>query len=355
VKILLAGDFQFAWYEEACAKALESLGHRVIRFQWNSYFRGLVGKLEHHFVIPGPGVLGLNQGLLNLAVVEQPELVFVWRGVHVWSRTLRRIRQTTKACLVAYNHDDPFSPSYARSDNLHQRRLWSCFRAAIPEYDLNLTVRRLNIEEYLQAGARRVHLLKQFFVPEIHRPIHLTDDEMKQFSCDVVFVGHYEPDGRVECLRALIEQRIQVRLFGSNWSQGVLRSLYDPLGPVQTVYLEEYAKVLNAAKICLAFLSKHNRDSCTSRSFEIPACGALMLSERSPDLVALYQEDQEAVFFSSPGELVEKTQWLLNHDATRKKIAQAGYHQCLSKGHDVVSRMKELIEITFQAGSLSRG
>ncbi|WGU68927.1 glycosyltransferase [Capnocytophaga canimorsus] len=45
------------------------------------------------------------------------------------------------------------------------------------------------------------------------------------------------------------------------------------------------------------FLSKLNNDQYTRRCFEIPACGTMMLSERTPTLQEFYTENEEIVFF----------------------------------------------------------
>ena len=46
------------------------------------------------------------------------------------------------------------------------------------------------------------------------------------FRNDVVFVGHYEPDGRVETLNYLARQGVSVRVFGPLWDN---RASLDPV------------------------------------------------------------------------------------------------------------------------------
>jgi spore maturation protein CgeB len=70
-----------------------------------------------------------------------------------------------------------------------------------------------------------------------------------------------------------------------------------------------------------------------------------MLSERTDDLKKLYKEDEEAVFFSCPEELVEKAKVLLKNEIRRKQIAKAGRQRCTADGHDVVNRMRQLCRV----------
>jgi spore maturation protein CgeB len=102
----------------------------------------------------------------------------------------------------------------------------------------------------------------------------------------------------------------------------------------------EYAKALCGADICLCFLSKINRDVYTRRCFEIPACGRLLLAERTYELQTLFKEDEEACFFSSEEELTNKVCWLLENPTIRNKIAESGQKRVWKDGHDIYSRTK---------------
>ena len=97
--------------------------------------------------------------------------------------------------------------------------------------------------------------------------------------------------------------------------------------------------------MCLCFLSKLNRDTYTRRCFEIPACGKLLLSERTEDLMKMFTEDEEAVFFSTPEELVEKALWLSQHPEDVERIARAGMQRVHLDGHSVKDRMKEFVTV----------
>lgn len=347
IRILIAGDYRYPWYEKACADALEHLGHEVIRFSWRGYFATVPGRIEEHLAWSGPVTWQVNRALARAGAENEIDVLLVWRGVHVTSDTLRLIRrQNPRSILVSYNNDDPFGPIYAsRSASIHQRRLWVRFRQSIPEYDLNLVARPINVLEYRAAGARDVRVFMQYFVPQLHRPRELTPDERQRYECDVVFVGHYEADGREQYLSALARAGLKVRVFGTGWPNVVLTRIFHELPIVCPVYGDDYSKALCGAKLCLCFLSRLNRDSYTRRTFEIPACGRLMLSERTTDLTRLFAEDREAVYFGSEAELVEKAIFYVNDDVRRESMAKAGLDRAWRSGHDVVSRMVEITKI----------
>ena len=92
-------------------------------------------------------------------------------------------------------------------------------------------------------------------------------------------------------------------------------------------------------------MSKLNRDTYTTRCFEIPACGSLLLSERTDDLRLMFREMEEAVFFSSPEELVEKALWLKSRPDEIERIAAAGMRRVQEDCHSAEGRMRQLVAV----------
>lgn len=350
MKILVAGDWHSELHEEAASHALETLGHTVERFAWHGYFnvpgRSVSSRLANLWCraqnkyLWGGRVNRLNRDLIDLAKRVQPDAVFVYRGTHVFPQTLRALRAVVPGVvLVGYNNDDPFAPG-------HVPGLWRHFIAGLPELDLALAYRHANLEDFRRAGARRVELLRSWYIPERNRPVELSAEERERFGCDVVFIGHYEPDSRLACLEAAVSAGYRVRLYGPPYEwEPVLRKhpVLSRLLPVRLVWGDEYNLALCGAKIALVFLSRLNRDTYTRRSFEIPATGVLMLSEYTEDLTSLYLEGKEAEFFRSPAEMAEKIECYLVDDMRRSKLAAAGQRRAQTDGHDVDSRMHQVL------------
>jgi spore maturation protein CgeB len=343
MRILLAGAYEFVIYEEVCAQALQTLGHQVFRFAWREYFNGILGKAERKYVFNGPNTSRLNRDLLETAKRVSPDVLIVWRGTHILPKTLRRIKEDTRVFLVSYNNDDPFSPYYTTSPQLHHRRLWRLFMSCIPHFSLHFAYRPVNVEDFRRVGGARACLLPPYYIPARNRPIELSTADRERFACDIVFVGHYEPDNRWDYIRALADAGFSVKLFGTGWSRRILGNRWKYFGDVQPVRDEEYTKALCGAKVCLSIFSRMNRDTYTRRTFEIPATGAVMLSEYSRDVERMFEEGTEASFFRSRDELIQKATWLLEDDQRRLRIARAGRERCIRDGHDVESRMRQLV------------
>jgi len=285
----------------------------------------------------------MNAAMRRAIQESDPDVVLVWRGTHVLAQTLAMGRSARRV-LICYNNDDPFSPAYSTGP-LHHRRMWRLFRRRIPDYDIHLVYRPINVGEVRAAGAREVHVFPPYFVPEMDERVALTPEDRQAYGCDIVFIGHYEPDGRFEALKALVDAGVRVRLFGTNWPARTLERLRIGKGPVQPVRGVEYRKALCAASMALCFLSRLNRDVYTRRIFEITACGTLLVSERTSELERWFADGSEAVFFSSPTELVSRVHALLAMPEMVDDIAAAGCARVHADGHSVDGRMEQLLSI----------
>lgn len=348
MKILIAGDWHSELHEEAIFNAFKQLGHESFKFSWHQYFEPEVWikrialplyKAQNKYLI-GPVVSRINSDLLDCALQVQPDMVFIYRGTHIHAETVRRLHQELKnTIIIGYNNDDPFSPQYP-----HWK--WRHFLASVPEYDLTLAYRQHNIAEYRAAGARRIELLRSWFIPERNHPVQLTDAEKEQYACDVVFIGHYEEDGRLAYLEEVARRGWHLRIFGPgyDWNPVIRNSpLLAGHVPVKLLWGEDYNRALCGAKVALCFFSQLNRDTYTRRCFEIPASGTVLMSKHTDDVASLFQADQEAVFFSDVNEMCAGIDRLLVDEALLRRIANAGTQRVWGDGHDVVSRMQNVL------------
>jgi hypothetical protein len=346
MKILVVGDGHSAIHEVAVVEAFKKLGHKVEKFLWSTYFNSqnplvrLWSRIQNKFII-GPTIEKINTDLVCAANQFSPKLIFVYRGTHINQHTITEIKKNLPNTLVyGYNNDDPFADG-------HPPWLWRHFLKSVPKYDLMFAYRYHNLDDFRKIGANRVELLRSWYVREINRPINLLELDKPKYECDVVFIGHYENDGRLEYMEEIVKNGYKLRLFGPGyeWNSLLCKSeVLKHLAPVHTVWNEDYNKALCGAKIALCFFSKLNRDTYTRRCFEIPATGTLLLSEYSDDLASLYQAGVEADFFKTKEEMIRKIRLYLNNDDLRSHIAANGNQRVIIDGHDIVSRMARVID-----------
>jgi hypothetical protein len=109
------------------------------------------------------------------------------------------------------------------------------------------------------------------------------------------------------------------------------------------VYQDDYPRALTGSKTGIGFLRKACPDQHTTRTFEIPACGSLLLAERIQHQ-ELFEEGKEAEFFSSSEELLEKTKFYCSNESATKRIAEGGYKRCRKGKYSYVHHLSTALD-----------
>lgn len=356
MKIVIAADgLGSEIYGDPLKNGFAALGHEVFNFSWKEYFKNhqyadrfnvdgnffssIYYRVQNKFLF-GPAIWRLNKDFLDFCTRCEPDLIFIYRGTHILPSTLGKLKAKVNAKIFGYNNDDPFSKQY-------KKYLWRHYISSIKHYDHIFAYRHHNMLDYSKIGYKNTSLLRSYFIRERNFP-SLVESQGK-YSADVVFVGHFEDDGRDEALIELKKRGVDVKLFGTGWHHSrhfpELKAHFGNIYPVH----EDYNLVLNSAKICLAFLSKLNNDTYTRRNFEIPATGKLMLSEYTEDLASLFTEGVEADYFRSIDELIKKTRYYLANEKSRENVAQAGLCKVHLAGHEVINRAQQIVETYFKS------
>ena len=282
----------------------------------------------------------LSETRINSAILAEirqnpPDLLWIEKGNEVFPWTLNRVREEAPTCrIVSHSEDDLY---------LWHNRSWY-FTFSLRHYDLVFTTKIQNYQpqEFPAMGAKQVVFVYQAFDKYLHRPVELTEEDKCRYGADVGFIGSYE-QARARSLLFLAESGLMVRVWGERWDR------FHRVHPNLTiehraVYGEDYVKALCATHINLCFLRKMNRDQHTSRTFEIPACGAFMLAERTDEHLALFTDGKEAVFYGSDREMLEKARYYLKHKDEREWIARAGRERCLESGHSFHDRLAGMVK-----------
>ena len=75
-----------------------------------------------------------------------------------------------------------------------------------------------NVEQYRSINAQRVELLPPWFVKEKIYPRVLVE-KIDRFCSDVVFIAHYEDDGRIDVVRDVVKAGVKLALYGPEWNR----------------------------------------------------------------------------------------------------------------------------------------
>jgi len=340
LRILYIGEFATPQYDDAMADAFERLGNQVWRLRIHERYlsgRDPLIRLQRRFLL-GPAYVLLWLESLRLAQTVVPDVIYFRKPIEFPPSVLRLLKNRTGAILAEYMNDDPFGPDRRR----HWLRYYHC---SIPLFDVHFAFRKLNVSEFYTAGAIRVEVLWPYYVADMHYPSDLTAEDQQEYTCDAVFIGHGEPDIRVDCFDALVEAGLDFRLGGSGFEPYAVGRPHARLLPTRYVSGDAYARSVQAANCALCFPSRRNRDVLTFRAFEVPACGGVLVAERNSVMERLFRDGGEAFLFSSPQELVTIVRRLKAEPQLRKQVAAQGRKRVVSGGHEVIDRARTVLSI----------
>ena len=339
MKIIYVGPM---WYGSTALlrfRVMQELGHEVVpvdteplkvfeKMQRLHYriVRRFIGELD---------LSGANNSIINAVQQQAIDVVWVDKGVTISPGTLREVKSISpETILVHYNMDNPFGKV---------RHGWRTFLKGAPFYDVHFVAREANVHQYRAIGCRDVRRFYNSYDRNLHRPIRVSEEERKEFGGTVGFIGDYEKE-RSEAMLFLAENDIPVKVWGPNWDRKCKVRHKNLKVTTQFLKGEDYVKAVCSFDINLGFLRKINEDLHTTRSLEIPACGAFMLAERTKEHLDMFSEGIEAEFFSSDNELMDKVKYYMTNDEKRRRIGLGGRKRCIRSGYSYHDRLALLLK-----------
>lgn len=275
----------------------------------------------------------LNEAVVDAVKKQQYDIVWIDKGIFVEGKTLRAIKQIQPNCIIV-----GYSP-----DNMAERHNQSqVFLNSFPYYDYYITTKSYTVESLRQMGCKNILFVNNAYEASFHHPYPLTKEERERLGGKVGFIGAWEEE-RCRSILYLTMHGVPVKVWGGGkWLE--YKGRYPNLKiEDEGLYTEDYNKALSAFDISLCFLRKMNYDLQTTRTMEIPACGSMLMAERTAEHELLFKDKEEAVFFSSDKELLELCRYYIAHEEERKRIAEAGRKRCITSGYSNEETIKKIL------------
>ena len=339
-RLLCIGEMWLGSNARAAFMALRRMGHSIQVMDehlynpapWRSTTMRIIRRLLRPLL-----VRELTLKAKQLTDLFKPQGVFVFKGNAVHPDLIRYFKQRGIPVVnfypdVSFHVHGPYIPR------------------ALPLYDHIFTSKSWGIADMQQQlGTENVSFLEHGFDPEFDHPMHLNDAERTRYGCDVVFIGTWSP--KKEMLLAHLQRSLpatRLMIWGGAWNKSTSPELTTSIVGDEIIG-DAYSKALQAAAICLGILSEvrvgaSSGDTITSRTFNIPACGAFMLHERNEESLRYFKEDEEAAFFATPDELVDRVRFYLANPERRMEVANNGRQRCLQSGYSLDDRMQHIIQ-----------
>lgn len=270
-----------------------------------------------------------NKRLIREVNKLKPDCIFVMKGTDLYPETLKYIRaEHPKIKLACFNPDDPF--------NLNNASSKTSILACMDYYD-HYFIWSKALKSKIEERGIKAHYLPFATDKELIYPVEPTGT-----SYDLAFIGNGDKE-RNEWIAAIAKEMksrevaFGFHVFGAN------------IQPVDGITVEgqrngrAYLEAMVSSKVNINILRLQNKNATNMRTFEIPASGAFMMHESSDEAKAIFIEDQEAVYFSSIEELIEKTTYYLEHEEERLAIARKGYLKAISYEQSYNQRILNII------------
>ena len=322
--------------------AEESSGRLQYVFVDEAAFRRSSGILvrvaNRAFRRPAVDLKGLNAELLRQARSFRPEIVLIAKGAFLTPETLAQVKSETGAVMVNYATDDPFN----------RRVSTEYLRNAIPLYDLYACTKMAIMDDVNRAGCGRVAFVPFGYKPEVHfAESAATEAERRKFDSDVAFIGGCDKE-RAPIFSALVKAlpNLKLALYGGHWNRW--RSLRPYWRGFATG--RDFRLAVSGAKIALNLVRRANRDDHVMRSFELPACGGFVLSERTVMHEKLLPPGSHVEYFSTTDELITKVQRRLTTLRFPGSCVPGTPNEL--QRHTYGERLRELLSLASESGSV---
>lgn len=129
-------------------------------------------------------------------------------------------------------------------------------------------------------------------------------------------------------------------LFGKDWDETAVAPC--SRGPIP---YRQTAEVFSRTKINL-HVHRAYMNGFNDRMINVPACGSLLISRRTPELERVLEPDAEVVVYDTVEELADKVRFFRDNPEARERIAGAGYR----RAHETFTFERRLVELLQVAG-----
>ena len=316
--VLYIGTMAIGGTSRARAEALKEYNFDLVLFDTDPYLKSssrFVNAFEHRALI-GPNIFALNLDLIKM-IKDRDGISVIWFDKARWlfPSTLEALKKATNAFCIHYTPDPAFSVHTSRH-----------FIKCLKFFDLCVTNKKYELAKYLDNGAKKV----VFTLQGVENRFRELAPPPNSFTQDgTIFIGHCE-EHYIEMLNFAILEDPNLKIFGPYWTRGKgMGSTLAKNVKSEGVWGDDYIYELSKAKIGLGLLCKRYPDQFTTRSFELPAAGCMLLAERTGDHLELFDEGVEAEFFSDSDEMMDKLKYYLANESARLRMAEAGQRKVL--------------------------
>jgi spore maturation protein CgeB len=250
--------------------------------------------------------------LKNLISNFNPDILLVIRGNNYSQKALKSIKADhPKLKTIGWWVKDPRSDSQMVDDSKLYDHYFCMHKYGYNPKDDNI-----------------MHLPALGVYDQLYKPIHVSSN--KNLTTDICFVGGFAKR-RKEYIERITY--LELEIYGPGWKKG--KNSFDRRlrGVIKgsSIWGNDLVKLYNKSKIVLSIASWNPEElgGQNLRLFDVPACGAFLLTDFSEEITEFYRIGVDIETFRDPEELYDKVKYYLKYPDKRDRIAKNGYEQTL--------------------------
>lgn len=274
----------------------------------------------------GPVVEKVNRYILD-NIEGEYDLIWVDKAIYITESTTKILKSKAKV-MIHYTPD----PAFLYHKSKH-------FCASINYYDCIVTTKSYEVEIYKEKMKKPSNLiyLTQGFDKSLHYPRSLWIEKS-----GVIFIGRSERE-RKNIIESMLQNGITVKLAGPGWksfAQSHPSKYLIYMG--EGLYGDKYVEAISSSHIAIGFLSKLIPDQHTTRTFEIPACKTVLLTEYTDEINSIFTSD-EVLYYSNLDTIVTIVKRALSEPNRLETMAERAYNKVIEGNYDYESQIKYIL------------
>jgi spore maturation protein CgeB len=333
--ILIVGSTSPHALETYYERAFVRRGARVSRFDSEARLdRALAGSrvlnrlarpFKHHWA--GRDLLQYVRQARGLSAV------LVFKGMFLTRQACQQARHVTGVPWLNLNPDSPFDLGLGTSTP-HIRR-------SLDVFDAYLIWSHLLVARLQRVGCPRVEYVPFGFDPLEHFP---GERPMPELARTVSFVGAFD-EHRASVLEELSD--LPVKIYGARWDELRRGSPLRARAELRPIFGEELRSVITSSAASINILRPQNEGSHNMRTFEVPAMGGVMITNRTAEQEAFFPHGESSLAYGSVRELRSTVEALLRGEydtaaIRRRALARVANHSYEARAAQILTLIDEL-------------
>ena len=323
LRVLLTGNLNRWELAASYRRGFGGLGHNVELFDWygrlDHFARRAFDRFSRLLLIAAARRRTAIDFLVRVRQMR-PDLIVLLKTDDLPRGTIALARAAAPGCtIVAFHPDDPFNIRRVRGPS-HPRAV-SQIRA-VDHYFI--------WSERIAQRIRRVSTTAVSYLgfacdPEFTRPIALSETDHARFDADISFVGNWAPKREAWLAPLARDAELRLAIWGESDWQNLAR---DPNVRASWRGLatgDDFVRAVLCSRASINILRPQNETAENMRTYEVPACGGVLLAEWSAQQSHVFRDGVEALYAKSPAELVERARFAvrISHEARSSLTAAA--------------------------------